>query len=77
MICDEVMVRLESMSSLESVAGMGRFGIETTRALGISVPKLRALAKEIGKDHDLALTLWDTGVHEVRELAAMVDDTKL
>ena len=43
---DEVIKRLGSMSNLESVAGMGRFGIETSRALGISVPKPRALASD-------------------------------
>ena len=71
------MARLESMPNPESVAGMGRFGIVTARALGISVPRLRALAKEAGKDHALALSLWATGVHEARELTPMVDDPKL
>jgi len=56
------------------VTGMARFGIETSKALGVSVPQLRALAKNIGKNHQLAQELWSTGVHEARLLAGMIDD---
>jgi len=40
----------------------------------VSVPELRRTAKALGSDHDLALALWDTGNHEARLLASMVDD---
>lgn len=53
---------------------MARFGIDTERALGIKIPELRRLAKEIGTDHDLARALWDTGVHEARILAGLIAD---
>ena len=54
---------------------MARFGIQPrTRVLGISVPALRSLAKEIGTDHRLAGELWRSGIHEARVLATMVDD---
>ena len=56
---------------------MARFGIETGKALGISIPTLRALARDIGRDHVLAEELWASGVHEARVLAALVDDPKL
>jgi 3-methyladenine DNA glycosylase AlkD len=55
---------------------MARFGIATGTALGISVPKLRALAKEIGRDHALAEEMWAASVHEARILAALVGDPK-
>ena len=35
---------------------------------------MRKLAKEIGKDHKLALDLWKTGIAEARIVAAMIDD---
>lgn len=54
---------------------MARFGIPAT--FGNSIPQLRAVAKRIGRDHDMALALWATGVHEARILAAMVEDPKL
>ena len=41
---------------------------------GSSVPHLRAMARRIGRDHGIAQELWDSGVHEARLLATMVDD---
>ncbi len=38
---------------------------------------LRALAKEIKKDHELALELWSTGAFYSRQLAILVMDKKL
>jgi len=72
----EILARLRSLSRPESLEGMSRFGIETKKALGVSIPKLRMLAKETGKDHELAQELWASGVHEARILAAMVDDPR-
>jgi 3-methyladenine DNA glycosylase AlkD len=59
------------------LAGMKRFGIESSKALGISVPQLRTIAKSIKKDHQLALALWKTDIHEARLLASMIDDPAL
>lgn len=56
---------------------MKRFGIHGGNLLGISIPTLRALAKNIGKDHDIAADLWASGIHEARLLAAFVDDPAL
>jgi 3-methyladenine DNA glycosylase AlkD len=53
---------------------MARFGINPDRALGVRVPDLRRLAREIGTDHGLAQDLWRTGIHEARILASMVDE---
>jgi 3-methyladenine DNA glycosylase AlkD len=54
--------------------GQARFGIQTRRAFGVSVPKIRAIARREGRDHDLALELWASGFHESRLLATFVDD---
>lgn len=52
---------------------MARFGISISKAMGgISTPVLKKLAKEIGKDHDLAQELWSTGIHEAQHLAALI-----
>ena len=53
---------------------MARFGINPERALGVRIPDIRRLAKELGTDHGLALALWRTEVHEARILASMVAD---
>jgi len=64
------------MGSERNREGMARFGISTETALGISVTDLRKVGREIGRDHALALALWDTGIHEARILASIVDDPK-
>lgn len=52
-----------------------RYGIVTkAEVYGVTVAKLRAMAKAIGYDHDLAEQLWATGTHDARMLATMVDD---
>ncbi|MGW8251979.1 MAG: DNA alkylation repair protein, partial [Anaerolineales bacterium] len=69
-----ILERLRSMANPENVAGMERYGINTQNTLGISIYTLRPLAKEIGRDHGLALGLWDSGIHEARILACYIDD---
>jgi 3-methyladenine DNA glycosylase AlkD len=61
----------------QAVEGMARFGIRPGQALGISMPTLRNMAKDIGKNHALALALWDSGIHEARILASMIAEPKL
>jgi 3-methyladenine DNA glycosylase AlkD len=56
---------------------MARYGVDISNALGIGAPSLRRLAREIGKDHPLALKLWNSGIHEARILASLIDDPKL
>ena len=73
---ETVMKELKSHANPNNVEGMARFGINPKNTLGISVPILRNMAKKAGTDHDLALNLWATGVHEARILACLVDDPK-
>lgn len=54
-------------------AGMARYGINVDKAFGVSMPNIRAAGKGIRHDHDLAQALWDTGIHEARILASLVD----
>jgi 3-methyladenine DNA glycosylase AlkD len=70
----EIVDRLAGMASEENRAGMARYGIRTDDAFGVSVFELRRIAGPYGRDHELALALWETGNHEARLLASMVDD---
>lgn len=70
----EVISLLRQQASPAYLAGMQRFGIDNSRALGVKLPILRKLAKSIKKDHLLAQQLWDTGAHEARIMASLVDD---
>ena len=61
----EIIKKLESLENAKNIEGMARFGIKPkTKVMGISIPELRKMAKEIKKDHKLALKLWDSKIHE-------------
>ena len=77
MTSDEIIALLQQHASPQNVQGMARFGIRPTHALGIAIPTLRSLAKKIGKDHSVALALWDTGIHEAKILASMIAEPRL
>ena len=51
-----------------------RYGIHTDHAFGVPMKQMKALAKQLGTDHDLAIALWDSGWYEARMVATMVDD---
>jgi 3-methyladenine DNA glycosylase AlkD len=72
-----VVARIEGLGSEADRVGMARYGINVERAAGVSIYELRRIAKELGRDHELALALWATGLHEARHLAGMVDDPAL
>ncbi|MEZ4517763.1 MAG: DNA alkylation repair protein [Chloroflexota bacterium] len=72
-----ILAQLESLADPEAVAGMARYGIVGNVVYGIKMPVLRQMAKEIGKDHELAQELWAADIRETRILASLVDDRKL
>jgi 3-methyladenine DNA glycosylase AlkD len=69
----EILAGLKSLANPDNAAGMARFGINPQNTLGVSIPTLRKLAREIGRDHDLAAELWLSGIHEARILATLID----
>ena len=71
---EDVLERLKKKARPDQLEGMARYGMTVEKRLGISIPELRTLAKEIGKDHRLALKLWKTGIDEARILASMIGD---
>jgi len=71
---EEVIRRLEAKAGPDQLEGMARFGMVTERRLGVSIPNMRQMSKELGKDHKLAIQLWETGIPEARILASMVDE---
>jgi 3-methyladenine DNA glycosylase AlkD len=71
-LLEDILCTFESQRNPEAVAGMARYGINPDRAYGISIPKLRKIAREAGKNNALAQMLWDSGIHEGRILASMI-----
>ena len=74
----KIIAELKAHAKPGAKEGMARFGIKSNKAeiYGVSIPVLRKLAKEIGKDHKLAAVLWKTKIHEARILAGMVEEAE-
>jgi 3-methyladenine DNA glycosylase AlkD len=78
----QILKQLNSLSNPKNVEGMARFGINPkTKVLGISLPVLRTIAKDIKRSmgdpkelHKLALNLWLSGTHEARLIAVFIED---
>jgi 3-methyladenine DNA glycosylase AlkD len=56
--------------------GMARYAIPNDKALGVLMGDIQQLAKQLGRDHALALALWKTDVYEARMLCAYVDEVE-
>ena len=74
---NKILEKLKSLSNPTAIEGMAKFGITPKKTYGVSIPVLRKMAKEIGKDHKLALQLWDIDIRETRILASMIDEPDL
>jgi 3-methyladenine DNA glycosylase AlkD len=71
--CRTVLHQLKSLSNPQNVQGMARFGINPKNTYGITIPALRRIAHSLASDHELALELWESGIHEARILASLID----
>jgi len=68
-----VLRELRRLGQKRNVEGMARFGIRASEVYGVAKPKLDALARRIGRNRKVALELWESGVHDARILAGMID----
>ncbi len=71
---EDVLKKLKAYARPDQLEGMARYGMVTERRLGVSVPVMRKIAKESGKDHKLAIELWKTRIPEAMIVAAMTDE---
>jgi len=71
---DDVLKKLKSKARPDQLGGMAKYGMSVSSRLGVAVPDMRTIARETGKNHELALELWKTGIAEARIIAAMIDD---
>lgn len=65
---------LKSKARPDQINGMARYGMTAEKRLGVSIPDTRKLANQFGKNHQIALELWQTGIPDARILAAMIDE---
>jgi len=54
-----------------------RYNIRPSKAFGVSMSNIQKVAKPLGKNHELALALWETGWYEARMATSFIDDPAL
>ena len=69
-----VVSSLEQMGTQRDRENLARFGITANKAFGVSMANVQVLAKRLGRNHELAAALWDTGWYEARLLTSFVDE---
>lgn len=68
----KIIANLRAHGSEEHRASKARLGVPLNAALGVPLPVIRQMGKELGRNQTLAVGLWHSGVHEARLLAALV-----
>jgi 3-methyladenine DNA glycosylase AlkD len=74
---DFILNKIKENGNPANLEGMARFGIRFDEAFGCNVPFMRKLAGNFRGNHDLALKLWKTGIHEARIIAFLIDDPEM
>lgn len=75
MTFNEVMAELESMGTAQNRKIYSRHGAKDPM-FGVSFANLNKLKKQIKKDHELALQLWESNNVDAQTLATMIADPK-
>jgi 3-methyladenine DNA glycosylase AlkD len=69
-----ILKKLRARGSRKNIEGMARFGIPAKGRLGVSMPDIRRIARETGRDHSLAIRLWNSGIADARIVASIIAD---
>jgi 3-methyladenine DNA glycosylase AlkD len=79
MTVSEVLAVLHAERDDRGISNWDKLGSGTARlrSYGIGLTRLRALAKRIGRNRELALSLWKTDVYDARVIALLIDDPAL
>lgn len=70
----QIITQLKLKSNEKYKQNVARLGIPAHMAIGVPMPVVRRMSKELGHDQQLADQLWQTGFHEARLLAVLVAD---
>ena len=73
-----VLTSLERLAEKRVLEDMSkRYGVYTNKAFGVSMSNIQKVAKPLGRNHELAAALWETGWYEARMLTSFVDEPSL
>lgn len=73
---DQVLALLESRKDPRGIAYWERAAPAALKTFGLGVTQLKAIGKQIGKNHQLALELWRSPYYDAKTLATIIDDPK-
>lgn len=65
---------LKTHSTPATLEGMARYAIPSDHALGVAMRDIKSFGKQLGRNQELAVALWKTGVYEARMLVSFVGD---
>lgn len=66
-----VLTELQRLGKPKTIKIYERHGV-TGPCYGVNYADLKPLVRKIGRNHDVALGLWDSGVHDARVVATMI-----
>lgn len=73
---NDTLAHMRQHARPDQLEGMARFGLVGDGRLGLSVPFMRQLARQLGPDQDLADQLWETAIPDARIVASMIAEPK-
>ena len=75
----EVMALLKENTNERGVENWKKHGVKESKlkSFGIGLTQLRKLAKQIGRDHKLALQLWKSNYYDAKVVGLLIDEPKL
>ena len=59
---------LKSHATRTTLEGMARYAIPSDKAIGVAMRDIKALGKTLGRNHNLAAALWNTGLKPISPL---------
>lgn len=71
---EQVLAELEARRDTRAIAVWQRLGMDIRAYFGVNLTQLKQLASNIGRQHNLAIQLWETGIHDARLLAVLIEE---
>ena len=75
----QVIALLKASQNERGKANWKKLGAKTEelKSFGIGLTQLRKLAKDVGRDHNLAQQLWQSDIYDAKIIGLLVDEPKL
>ncbi len=72
----EIYSLLEKNKNQRGIENWEKFKIQNWTSFGIGLTQLKALAKQLGKNHDLAVELWKEPNYDVKTISILIEEPK-